>query len=102
MGPGFLERVYENALAYEISRTGLKVRQQFPITVRYQKVVVGEYVADLMVEEALLVEIRAVDKLNKTDNTQCLNRLKATGIKACLLINFGKAKVKIKRIINRS
>ena len=60
MGPGFLERVYENALANEISKSGLKVQQQYPIIIRHQKVIVGEYAGDMLVEDALPVEIKAV------------------------------------------
>ena len=100
MGPGFLKKVYENALAYEISRSGLQVHQRHPITIRYQKAVVGEYEADLLVENVLLVEIRAEEKSDARDEALCRNHLKATGLKECLLVHFGKTKVKIKRVVN--
>jgi GxxExxY protein len=101
MGPGFLKRVYENALAYEIGRLGFRVQQRYPITVRYQKTVVGEYEADLLVENVLLVEIRTGEKPGRADEALCLNHLKATGLKECLLVHFGRTKVKFKRIVNR-
>jgi GxxExxY protein len=101
MGPGFLKKVYENALAYEISRSGLKVQQQYPITIRYQKAVVGEYQADLLVENALLVEIRTDEKFDLSDGALCRSHLKATGLKECLLVHFGETKVQFKRVANR-
>jgi len=99
MGSGFLKKVYENALAYEISRSGLQIQQRYPITVRYQKAVVGEYEADLLVENALLVEIRTGEKFDLQDEALCRNHLKATGLKECLLVHFGKTKVKFKRVV---
>jgi GxxExxY protein len=101
MGPGFLKKVYENALAYEISRSGFKVQQRYPITVRYQKAVVGEYEADLLVENDLLVEIRTEKMFGSRDEALCRNHLKATGLKECLLVHFGETKVKFKRVVNR-
>lgn len=101
LGAGFLEKVYENALAYEIQQSGLKVKQQHPITVKYEEVVVGEFVADLLVEDCLLVELKAVEELTKIHAAQCLNYLKATDLKVCLLMNFGNTKVKVRRFANR-
>jgi GxxExxY protein len=99
LGCGFLEKVYENALAHEIRKAGLKVSQQHAIQIRYDGVLVGEYVADLLVEEIVLVELKAVKALDDIHAAQCLNYLKATGIKICLLINFGRPRVEVKRII---
>jgi GxxExxY protein len=98
LGSGFLEKVYENALAYEISKTGLKVEQQFGITVRYDGVVVGSYVADLMVEGRLLVELKACKALEDVHIAQCLNYLKAAGLHTCLLINFGTPRLQVRRL----
>jgi GxxExxY protein len=64
LGNGYLEKVYENALAYELRSQGLRVEQQYPLKVRYERVIVGEYVADLVVDESVLVELKAVDGLN--------------------------------------
>lgn len=89
LGPGFLERVYENALAFELRERGLKVQQQFPIVVRYKGVVVGDYFADLLVEECILIELKAVDALCDAHTAQLLNYLKATDSPIGLLFNFG-------------
>ncbi|MFA6561749.1 MAG: GxxExxY protein [Verrucomicrobiia bacterium] len=99
LGSGFLEKVYENALVHEIRKTGLRVDQQHDIQVRYDGVVVGDYVADLLVEGRVLVELKAVQALDDIHLAQCLNYLKATKLKICLLINFGKPKVEIRRIV---
>ena len=101
LGCGFVEKVYENALAHELRKAGLRVHQQRAITVRYDGVVVGEYAGDLLVEEVLLVELKAVKTLNDGHLAQCLNYLKATGLKLCLLLNFAKPKVEVKRVVNQ-
>jgi GxxExxY protein len=100
LGPGFLEKVYENALVLELTNIGLKYEQQVPLKVRYEGIIVGDFIADLLIEDAILVELKAVDALSNVHMAQCLNYLKATGLKLCLLINFGTQKVQIKRIIN--
>jgi GxxExxY protein len=99
LGNGFLEKVYENALAHELRKAGLSVQQQHRITVYYDGIVVGEFVADLLVENCVLVELKGVNSLNDAHLAQCLNYLKATRLHLCLLINFGKSKVEIRRII---
>jgi GxxExxY protein len=99
LGPGFLEKVYENALAHELGKTGLAVMQQSPLKVFYDEIVVGEYVADLLVEEQVIVELKAIQALDKVHMAQCMNYLKATGLQICLLINFGPPRIEIKRII---
>lgn len=101
LGSGFLEKVYENALAHELRKAGLVVRQQHAIAVRYDGIVVGDFIADLMVNDCVLVELKAVRKLKDVHMAQCLNYLKATGLHLCLLLNFGKSRVKIKRIVRR-
>src|SRR5262245_37394184 len=78
LGHGFLERVYENALAHELRKSGLAVIQQRAIDVRYDGIVVGEYVVDLLVDGQVLVEIKAVRALDDVHSAQCLNYLKAT------------------------
>jgi len=99
LGVGFLEKVYENALAHELRKAGLAVSQQHGVAVRYDGVVVGEYAVDLLVEHAILVELKAVRALDEIHRAQCLNYLKATGLRLCLLINFGLARLDIKRIV---
>ena len=99
LGHGFLERVYENALAHEIHLAGLTVEQQKAIEVRYRSIVVGEYVADLVVEGCVIVELKAVREMGESSRAQCVNYLKATGLPLCLLINFGNPHIEVKRII---
>ena len=100
LGAGFLEKVYENALVIELRTKGLHGEQQKSIQVRYGGEIVGEYVADLVVEESVLVELKAVKALDDVHMAQCLNYLKASGLKLCLLFNFGKPRIEIKRIVN--
>jgi len=99
LGSGFLERVYENALAHELRKAGLQVIRQYAIAVKYDGIVVGDYVADLLIEDKVLAEIKAVRALDDVHKAQCLNYLKGTGLQLCLLINFGNLRVDIKRII---
>ena len=96
-----MEKVYERALAHEIQRAGLAVKEQRPIKVWYDGVQVGDHVADLFVAGEVLIELKAVKALDETHLAQCMNYLKATGLKICLLINFGRPKVQIKRVVNR-
>ena len=99
LGPGFLEKVYENALLIEIRESGLKVENQVPIKVKYKDNNVGEYIADLLVEEKVIVEIKTVEKLTNIHEAQLLNYLNATGIKIGLLVNFRNRKAEIKRMV---
>ena len=100
LGPGFLEKVYENALAHELRKSGLAVTQQRGLTVLYDGIVAGEYVVDLLVEEVLLVELKTVKTLDETHRAQCINYLRASGMRLCLLLNFGTPRLGIKRLIN--
>ena len=90
LGFGFLEKVYENALGLELRGSGLKVVQQKPIAVHYKGAVVGEYFADLLVEDVVLVELKVVSGLIVAHEAQLLNYLKATNIEVGLLFNFGE------------
>jgi GxxExxY protein len=101
LGHGFLEKVYENALAHELRRAGLSVEQQRSLKVFYDGIVVGDYVADLLIEGQVLVGLKAAKVLDDVHVAQCLNYLKATGLKICLLLNFGAPKVQIRRIVNQ-
>jgi GxxExxY protein len=100
LGAGFLENAYENALAHELRKRGLQVAQQRGITVVYDNVVVGEYTADLLIQNVLIAELKAVKNLDEVHTAQCINYLKGSGLKVCLLLNFGNPKLQIKRIAN--
>jgi GxxExxY protein len=99
LGCGFLENVYQNALLVELTRAGVRARAQEPIKIFYRDVLVGEYFADLLVEDAVIIELKAVKNLDDVHTAQCLNYLKASGIKVCLLVNFAKPRVEIKRLV---
>jgi GxxExxY protein len=100
LGTGFLEKVYENALVHELTKHGLRVEQQRPIPVYYDQVIVGEYLADMVVEGSILVELKTAKTIEDIHKAQCIHYLKATGLTLCLLINFGTTKLQIKRIVN--
>ncbi|HSN76887.1 MAG TPA: GxxExxY protein [Anaerolineae bacterium] len=101
LGYGFSEKVYENALTFELRRMGLKVVQQAPIRVYYAGELVGEYFADLLIADAVLVELKAVHALAESHEAQLLNYLKATLHEVGLLLNFGpKPQVKRKAFDN--
>jgi len=99
LGAGFLEKVYENALLIELRDRGLAAENQFPIKVRYKDNVVGDYFADIIVENSIILEIKAVEKLLKIHEAQILNYLKATDYKIGMLINFTYPKAEIKRFV---
>ena len=101
LGNGFLEKVYENALVHELRKSGLTVAQQYPIEVHYDGIIVGHYIADLLVEEHVLVELKAIKALGNLELAQCLNYLKATGLRLCLLLNFGQPRVEVKRVVRQ-
>jgi len=99
LGPGFLEKVYENALLIELRSKGLQAQSQAPIEVSYKAHIVGEYIADILVEEKVIVEIKAVEKLEKIHEAQLLNYLRATGVRVGLLVNFRHPKAEVKRLV---
>jgi GxxExxY protein len=101
LGAGFLEKVYQKALRLELQASGLTVAYEQPIPVVYRGEVVGDYFADLIVENAVLIECKAVKTFDDVHKAQCINYLKATGLRICLLINFAKCKVEIKRIVRQ-
>ncbi len=100
LGCGFLEKVYEKSLSIELTASGLNVEIQKPIKVHYAGEVVGEYFADMLVEDDIVVELKAVKAIENIHFAQCQNYLKATGKKLALLINFGEEKVKVRRVAN--
>jgi GxxExxY protein len=89
LGYGFAEKVYENSLAIELRKLGLRVEQQKDIVVYYDRQSVGDYAADLLIEEAVLLELKAARHLAEEHEAQLLNYLKATPIEVGLLLNFG-------------
>ena len=99
LGSGFLEKVYENALLIELRERGLKAESQVPIHVTYKGNLVGDYLADIVVDDQVILEIKAIESLAKIHEAQLLNYLKATGYKIGLLINFTHPKAVIKRYI---
>ncbi|MEX0744020.1 MAG: GxxExxY protein [Phycisphaeraceae bacterium] len=98
LGVGFLERVYEKALLHEIGLRGLHVQGQHPLEVSYKGAVVGNYVADILVENQLLVELKCCDAFAPEHMAQCINYLRATGLTLALLLNFQRPRIEIKRI----
>ncbi len=96
LGPGFLEKVYENALRIELEKLGLYIKQQEPINVTYEGQVVGEYYADLWVDGRVVIELKAVQTLTQRHEVKLVNYLTATGIDNGLLLNFGPS-VQVKR-----
>ena len=99
LGSGFLEKVYENALMIELRKRGLKAESQVPIKVFYKEKTVGEYFADILVQDKVIIELKAVENLSKLHEAQILNYLKATGIQIGLLVNFRHPKAEIKRMV---
>ena len=91
LGAGFLEKVYENALMLELEKLGLNARRQVPVSVKYEDVIVGEYFADIVVNERVVCELKACDFLLKDHEIQLVNYLAATGLDVGLLINFGRS-----------
>ncbi len=89
LGYGFLEKVYENALTIELRKSGLKVLQQMPIRVCYEGQLVGDYFADLLVADKVIVELKAADAITEAHECQLINYLKATRMEVGLLLNFG-------------
>ena len=99
LGSGFLEKIYENALLIEVRKRGLRAESQVPIKVHYKNHIVGEYIADILVEGKVIVELKAVERLEKLHEAQLLNYLKATGIRVGLLVNMKHQKAEIKRMV---
>ena len=99
LGPGFLEKVYENALLIELNAADLEAKSQVPLRVSYKGQSVGEYVADIVVDGKVLIELKTVSSLKRIHEAQVLNYLKATGLKVGLLVNFKAKKADIKRLV---
>jgi GxxExxY protein len=100
LGIGFLERVYANALTLELRRHDFLVEQEVGITVHYADKPIGHYFADLLVEKSLIVELKVVRTLEYVHRMQCMNYLKASGLRCALLLNFGNPRLEFRRILN--
>lgn len=99
LGSGFVEKVYENAMHHRAVKEGLEAVQQYPLKVLYDGIVVGEFFADLVIEKLVLIELKAVRELEDIHVAQAMNYLKASGLPLCLLINFGRPKIEIRRLV---
>ena len=97
LGPGFLESVYEKALAHELCKAGLRVECEKPITVQYDGVPVGDFLADMLVDGCVILELKANQTLAPANEVQLVNYLTATGIEIGLLLNFGAERLEFKR-----
>ncbi|MBK7394318.1 MAG: GxxExxY protein [Chloracidobacterium sp.] len=99
LGFGFLEKVYENALMILFEENGIRAVSQVPIVVPFHGQIVGEYVADIVVDDSIIVELKAQDRIAEIHKAQTLNYLKATNYRLALLINFGKYKLEYERLV---
>jgi GxxExxY protein len=99
LGAGFLEKVYERALLRELALRGLSAKAQRSFPVCYKGQYIGEYVADLVVEEKLIVELKCVNRFANEHLAQCINHLKASGLRVALLINFQRPKIEWRRVL---
>ncbi|MDQ6787868.1 MAG: GxxExxY protein [Acidobacteriota bacterium] len=99
LGFGFLEKVYENALMVLLEENGIKAEQQFPIKVSFHGRIIGDYIADILVENQIILELKAQDKIVDVHKAQTLNYLKATGLRLAILLNFGKDRLDHERLV---
>ncbi len=99
LGFGFLEKVYENALMILLEENGIEAKQQFPVKVSFHGRIVGDYFADVLVEDQIILELKAQDKITNVHKAQTLNYLKATGLRLAILLNFGKNTMEHERLV---
>jgi GxxExxY protein len=99
LGFGFLEKVYENALMILLEENKIEAKQQFPIKVKFHGQIVGDYIADILVENQIILELKAQDKIIEIHKAQTLNYLRATGLRLAILLNFGKEKLEHERLV---
>jgi len=98
LGVGYLEKVYENALVVELARAGLTVEQQKPLKVTYEGVIVGDFAADIIVDDSVILELKTAKLIDQTHQAQLLNYLHCAGLKIGLILNFGTPRLGIKRM----
>jgi len=99
LGYGFLEKVYENSLMLLFRRNDIQAEQQAPVKVYFEDQVVGDYLADILVENKIILELKSIDNIADIHRAQVLNYLKATGLRIALILNFGKTKLQYERLI---
>lgn len=99
LGYGFLEKVYENSLMILLAEHHICAQQQLPIRLQFHGHIVGEYVADILVENSIILELKAATQLSEVHKVQTLNYLKATGFRLAILLNFGKRKLESERLV---
>jgi len=99
LGYGFLEKVYENAMMVLFRREGMQAKQQAAITIYFEGEVVGDYSADIIVEDRIILELKAVERIIDAHRAQTLNYLKGTGLRLAILLNFGKERLEYERFV---
>jgi GxxExxY protein len=99
LGPGFLEAIYKNAMIYELMTRGMKVEIEKPLPVNYKGQLLGEYFADLVVADQIILELKAISSIAKAHEAQAMHYLAATGLKLAIIINFGAPSLQYKRIV---
>lgn len=99
LGPGFLEKVYENSLMILLRNNGIESKQQFPIKVNFEGEIVGDYFADIFVDNKIILELKTVETINNFHKAQLMNYLKATGFNLAIIINFAKESLEYERIV---
>lgn len=99
LGYGFLEKVYENALMIQLKNENIKAEKQFPLKIYFKNQVVGEYYPDIIVDDKVIIELKATEKIIDAHKAQTLNYLKGTRLKVALIINFGKEKLEYERMV---
>lgn len=99
LGPGFLEKVYENSLMILFAENGISAQAQYPIQVQFHGQIVGDYIADILVENSIIIELKAQERILQLHKAQTLNYLRATNFRLALLLNFGKISLEYDRIV---
>jgi GxxExxY protein len=99
LGPGFLEKVYENSLMIMFAENGISAQSQYPIQVQFHGQMVGDYIADILVENSIIIELKAQERILQLHKAQTLNYLRATNFRLALLLNFGKTSLEHDRIV---
>lgn len=100
LGYGFLEKVYENAMMILLKKKGIRAESQMPIKIKFESEIIGEYIADVLVDDEIILELKAVKKIHEKHKAQTINYLKATNKKLGIIINFGNERLEYERVIN--
>ena len=99
LGYGYLEKVYENSMMVLFEKEGILVQQQVPTPVYFEGKMVGDYIADIMVDNKIILELKSIKEITEVHKTQAMNYLKATGFRLAILLNFGKEKLQHERVV---